>query len=377
MSGPSLALERRSTAVLPWTLGRYVARVTLWNVLVVAFAFTVLALMIDLIEQLRRTAGRDVSFLDALELAAYHVPALLGRMWPFAVLFGAMLAFWRLNRGNELVVVRAAGVSAWQFLLPACLAVAALGVVVVTVLHPITAALTARYEQLEATVFGRDTDLLVVSPQGIWLRQSTPDGKVIFNAARMQPDDPLRLERVVVFDYDADGRYRARIDAARATLGAGHWQLDDAIRSDAAGLERPVGTVRLATELAADSVRQGLRDPDTLSFWDLPGYIRVLGELGFPARAHLVYFQSLLTTPLFFAAMLITGVSVTLRFQRRGGMGALVVLGLVGGFAFFVLVDVVHALGAAGQLPTWFAALAPSAVALMIGSAVLFQLEDG
>ncbi len=369
--------HRRHTSLLPSTIGRYVARVTVWNVLVVALAFTALALVIDLIEQLRRTTGRGVPLLVAVELAALRVPGLLERIWPFAVLFGSMLGFWRLNRANELVVVRATGISAWQFLLPACAAVAALGVVAVTVVHPIAAALTDRYEQLDAEIFGRDGEIVVVSPQGIWLKQERPDGKAILNAARLLPGDPLRLERVVVFDYDADRAYRARYDAPIATLADGRWQLEGATRSDSLGLERPVGTLELPTALEPESVRESMRNPATLSFWDLPGYIAVLGELGFPARSYEVYFASLLVTPVFFAAMLVTGVSVTLRFQRRGGLGALVVLGLVGGFAFFVLVDVVRALGASGQLPTAMAAVAPSAVALLIGSAVLFQLEDG
>jgi lipopolysaccharide export system permease protein len=370
-------VARRYTAPLPLTIGRYVARVTLLNVLLVALGFATLAFVIDFIEQLRKIAGLDVGLLTAVELAACHVPGLLERIWPFAVLFGAMLAFWRLNRANELVVVRAAGVSAWQFLLPACVAVAGLGVVVVAVVHPVAAALTARYEQRDAALFGRTGDLLVVSDQGIWLKQDTENGSAIFQARRMQPDDPLRLERVVVFRYDEAGRYASRLDTASATLENGHWRLRDALRSDAGGLQQPAGDVTIPTSLGADSVRQGLRPPASLSFWDLPGYIDVLGELGFPVRGHRVYFQSLLATPLFFAAMLVTGVSVTLRFQRRGGTGSLVVLGLVGGFAFFVLVDVVRALGASGQLPTGMAAVAPSAVALMIGSTVLFQLEDG
>ncbi|MFW5835272.1 MAG: LptF/LptG family permease, partial [Pseudomonadota bacterium] len=95
---------RRYTAPLPLTVGRYVARVTLVQVLLVALAFATLAFVIDFIEQLRKIAGLDLGLLTAVELAACHVPGLLERIWPFAVLFGAMLAFWRLNRANELVV---------------------------------------------------------------------------------------------------------------------------------------------------------------------------------------------------------------------------------------------------------------------------------
>ncbi len=46
---------------------------------------------------------------------------------PFAVLLGGILAFWRLTRSSELVVARAAGISAWQFLAAPVLCAIALG----------------------------------------------------------------------------------------------------------------------------------------------------------------------------------------------------------------------------------------------------------
>ena len=54
-----------------------------------------------------------------LEMAALKLPHTAQDVMPFAVLFGTMLAFWRLTRSNELVVARAAGVSVWRFLTPA------------------------------------------------------------------------------------------------------------------------------------------------------------------------------------------------------------------------------------------------------------------
>ena len=71
---------------------------------------------------------------------------------PFAVLLGGILAFWRLTRSSELVVARAAGVSAWRFLAApvlvrdrcsACFATAAVS--------PVSAVMRARAETLDNT----------------------------------------------------------------------------------------------------------------------------------------------------------------------------------------------------------------------------------
>ena len=50
------------------------------------------------------------------EIAALRLPYIAMQILPFAVLLGGILCFWRLTRSSELIVARAAGVSAWEFL---------------------------------------------------------------------------------------------------------------------------------------------------------------------------------------------------------------------------------------------------------------------
>ncbi len=366
----------RPAVLLPATLSGYIALHTLAAVLTVAFAFACLAFVIDLIEQLRSAAGSTTTWLGAMELAALRVPILMDRIWPFAVLFGAMVAFWRLNRAGELVAVRAAGVSVWQFLTPACLAAAMLGTLVVAMLSPLSAALAQRYDRLETVADGGEPDQVAVFPGGVWLRIVDGDDRFIMNAASLGPGPTATLRGVRVFVYGPEGHYGFRLDAPAATLEPGVWVLEDARRSDNEALNRPIGEVRIATNLGPEAITRSFRSPETLSFWELPDYIRLVEQLGFSAREHRVHWHSLLATPAFFAAMLLVGVTFTLRFERSGG-NRLLPLGLLGGFAFFILVDVVRALAMSGQVPALMAAWTPPAIALMLGSAALFQLEDG
>src|SRR5262249_20287083 len=97
-----------------------------------------ISFLIDYIELLPRGATRNARTLSVLlEMAALKLPHTAQEVMPFAVLFGTMLAFWRLTRNNELVVARAAGVSVWQFLMPALLVALLTGIVAVTVFNPV------------------------------------------------------------------------------------------------------------------------------------------------------------------------------------------------------------------------------------------------
>src|SRR5206468_1533527 len=79
-----------------------------------------LIILLDYVEQMRRL-GDDpkVSALLIAKISLFRVPQIGERILPFCVLIGAMSCFLGLSRRLELVVSRAAGMSAWQFTAPA------------------------------------------------------------------------------------------------------------------------------------------------------------------------------------------------------------------------------------------------------------------
>ncbi|MGY8996061.1 MAG: LptF/LptG family permease, partial [Alphaproteobacteria bacterium] len=58
-------------------------------------------------------------------------------------------------------------------------------------------------------------------------------------------------------------------------------------------------------------------------------------------------------------------------------LGLFLLAGLGSGFLLYFLSDISLALGMSGSLPPILAAWAPAAIFAMIGSALLFHMEDG
>src|SRR5271169_3147574 len=155
------------------TLSAYIARQFFGWFCAVFGAMAIITFLADYIELLRRGGSRVQATLGVLfEMAVLQSPQTAQEVLPFAILFGTMLAFWRLTRSNELVVVRAAGVSVWQFLTPAILVALLAGVIAVTVFNPIASAMEASYEKLDNHILRQAGDPLTLSNAGLWLRQS-------------------------------------------------------------------------------------------------------------------------------------------------------------------------------------------------------------
>ena len=99
------------------TLSRYIARQFVTAIAAAWVALSRLVAMFDFLELLRRSASKpDATFTLVGEIAALRIPFIMMQILPFAVLLGGLLCFWRLTRTSELIVARAAGVSAWEFL---------------------------------------------------------------------------------------------------------------------------------------------------------------------------------------------------------------------------------------------------------------------
>src|SRR5437588_1811068 len=153
------------------TLSAYIARQFFLWICGVFGAMVSITFLLDYIELIRRSGTRThATWGTLLEMAALKLPHTAQAAMPFAILFGTMLAFWRLTRNNELVVARAAGVSVWGFLTPALLVALLLGLVAVTIFNPIASLTEAAYEQLEGHILRQGSDQLALSNSRLRLR---------------------------------------------------------------------------------------------------------------------------------------------------------------------------------------------------------------
>ena len=371
------------------TLWRYVAWRFLIYLLCAFLAVFMLVVIVDMVELMRANDKGRASFVDLLGMAFLHAPSITITAAPFTVLLAAMTCFAVLARSSELVVTRAAGVSVWRLITPALLVAAALGVIAFTVYNPIASAFAARFETLESRFFDRSSSRLSVSSDGLWLRQAGQDGQVVIRARRAAGTIE-RLWGVTIFEFDKNDRLYRRINARTAVLEDRAWRLNAVQRwdllenadqdSEAALLETvAVSTdeMRLPTDLTVEHIKDSFAAPQTISFWKLPGFIATLDESGFSSNRHLMYWLSLLSSPVVFVAMVLIGAAFSMRHARFGGLGVMALGCVMAGFGYFFLSDIANALGASGAVPVLMAAWAPPLSAVLFAMGLLLHLEDG
>jgi len=369
------------------TLTLYVSRRFAAATVAMLAALAALVALFDLIELLRRAATRqDATFSLVSEIAALRLPFVAMQILPFAILLGGIAAFWRLTRSSELVVARAAGVSAWGFLTGPVAVAVLLGAFATTMISPLSSAMLARAERLDAQYLRNTSGITALAGGRLWLRQSDPvldpQGVAILSGrpvpvADLRPGQAFRLDDVTIWRLSADDRPLARVEAPSAILEQGRWMIPEAVTFGSDRMPSRAQRIELPTELTPARIQDSFASPDTLSFWALPDFIQVLENAGFSAVRHRLQFQSLLALPLLAAAMALLAAGFSMRSSRRGGVSQMIGGGVAAGFALFVIDRVTAEFGEAGTLPVIFAAWAPAGAGFLLAAALLLHLEDG
>jgi lipopolysaccharide export system permease protein len=360
-----------------WTLSRYIAWQFFYSVMIVFGGTAALGFIIDIVELLSRTSGKDaVDFGTVLTMAIFKLPNLTEKLMPFAFLFGALWTFARLTRSQELVVARAAGVSVWQFLAPPLAIALLLGAFMTMVYNPFAAQMVSAYQQLEAKYIRGRPSLLDVSTNGLWLRQADDTGQSVIHALRVS-DQGLSLQDVIIFIYEGKDNFAGRIDAKSASLRPGAWLLEKAYVSRLNQSSEFHEKLEVKTSLTAETIQESFASPETISFWELPRFIAIADSAGFKPTNHRLQWHALLAAPLLLCAMIFTAAAFSLRLARLGGAARLILAGVMTGFLLYFFTNASQALGKSGLVPVELAAWAPALTALLFGMTALFNQEDG
>jgi lipopolysaccharide export system permease protein len=346
-------------------------------------ALAVISAVILLVQfvDLSRSVGvrADVGVGDLFIMTLFKSPGLILLLLPFVFLGGGMSAYIGMNRRSELVAMRAAGVSAWRFIIPSAASAFLIGALTVTLFNPLAADLSARFESKRASLMD---NYLGDTPKEVWMRQGDEKNLMVIHAkARDNRQGQVRLKAVSVYIYQKDEqglpRFKRRLEAASAELIPGFWRLTDVREASAGENSVRSDSLSIRSTLDAESAMERFSSPDSIAFWKLPNAIKQTELAGFSAAGYRLRLEQLLATPLLFAAMAVLAAAFSLRLDRLGGLAGLAGVGTAFGFVFFFFNQFSGALAGADIIPLSMAAWAPPTIALLSGLMLLCYTEDG
>jgi lipopolysaccharide export system permease protein len=345
--------------------------------LIVTLAVSSIMAIFDFTELFRRAATKSNVGVGLLfKMLLLRFPTHIQEILPFIVLFGAVLAFWRLNRNTELVVMRASGLSIWQILTPMISIALLLGVFDLVFLSPLSAKLMGRFDILQNRYLNEHAETSTVSETGLWFKDKHDKTDRVIRVGRIDFNQNM-LYGVSVYEFDPTNTFATRTDAHLAQWDNNGFRLYNGWQVKPGHVAQKFNELQFATLLNLHNIQDSFANPKTLPFWSLIYYANLMEQSGLSGQRYMLRWHSLLAGCIWLGVMVILAASFSLNPLRSKRTSLMIGTGVLLSFLLYFFRDMSAAMGHAGTIPSILAAWAPTGVTAIFAATKLLYSEDG
>jgi lipopolysaccharide export system permease protein len=356
---------------------RYLLKENLISFLIILTFSCLLFISIDLIELIRRSSTKSIEFAVLMEMALLHIPSLFPIILPTVFLLSSMNTYMRLNKNNELSVLRASGFSIWSLIFPAIINVSMISIIFLLLFNPIFAYMNIKFKNYESIYFKGNSGLYSISQTGLWLREKNDEFEYVINAKHYSSQEK-ELRDVKIFKFDLNNKFLERIDVQDVKMINNRlWKLVDGYKLELNKVPEEFDFLSLDINLDAEKIEKNFRPPETISLWELKDYITNLEKAGFSVKKHIVYKNYLYSYPLILISMVLLGCALSLRKERIKKNILKIVFGIIIGVIFHFVSDLIKTLGQTGNLNIFFSVWSLPIVFNLFLISTLIHVEDG
>jgi lipopolysaccharide export system permease protein len=365
-------VQTRST--LSFVTSRYFIREFLGIFVPIVLAFVLLYVVVDFFDRLSILLKNQAPGAAALRYFLFKIPLMVTQIMPPAVLTATLVSLGMLSRRNEIIALRASGVSLYQTAAPLVGLAALISVGTLAWNETVVPYCTREYEYVNNVEIRKRAQRGILNDREIWYHGA--DG--FYNIDHI---DAHRKTLFGVTIYKTDSRFDLNtiVQIPSAQWKDGGWVTRGAVARTVSD-DGTVITEHLDPHmpLMHETLNDFLevhREPEELSYWALRQRIEDLTRKGIDASNYLVDLHMKLAVP--FASFVLACVAVPLggRVQRHPSVAAILLTGLIVGFVYWVILGLTKSLGQSGVLPAVVAAWASNAVFLLLGLALFLSTE--
>ena len=355
------------------TITQYTAKMFLMRTLAFLAALVVILQSLDLLAETSKilaVSGNDEG--DVWRYVSLRAPQIIAQFLPFSVLLATLVTLATLNQNSEVVIFKAAGISAHQILAP--LFVAALGIATINFLFNelVLVKTNTRLAAWQSVNYG-PVPTSGTSLNRVWVRA----GDDLFHAQSVAGSgEATRLSDLTIYDRE-DNRLVRVVRAATARHVSGGWQLTDARSFDVvSGTQTASAELRYDSNATPDRFTATDVKAEQTPMWKLAADVKALRLAGRPVASLEGALHHKLSGPLSALLMPLLGSVAAFGLARSGHLFVRAVIGMFLGFAFFVADNFMLAMGDFGTVPPWLAGWGPIMLFFLIGEAVLIRTEE-
>jgi lipopolysaccharide export system permease protein len=340
----------------------------------VLICILIVYLCVEFLQKADRLIKHRATLLQTVRFFLYSMPVMVTMSLPMATLIAALLSLGNLSSHNEIIAMRAGGVSLARIIAPLLaggMLISAFGFINNEFIMPIS---TSRANYIRSVEIEKKQQQVMFQQSKLWLRG--PDNSI----ANIELVSPNRNEMLGlnIYKLNPDYSVRERIIAEGLVWANGAWRLKhsrtitmqgDTIRSRVSD-----GEVFNIVE-SPDDLGMIVKDSEEMNFQEMWDYVRRLKSSGYVATKYEVELHGKLAFP--FTSILVVLISIPFAFHkvRSGGAAKGFAFAILIAFAYLTLGGIGHSLGNSGKLSPMLAAWLANIVFAVASIFVLIRMQ--
>ena len=343
-------------------LDRYIGIGFAQGFLLVVLILVSLFSFLEFVMELDDIGKGNYYLLDAVVYVGLTVPRRVLDMVPMGALLGGIIALGLLADRNELIAMRAAGLSVQRICFSLLLAGAILMVITSTLEEYVAPEMEQR--ALLNRSLAQSGEGMLLTERGLWARRGH---SFIYVGKTLSGGIAADLD---IYEGDESGGLRTFIHASEADVHSDQrWVLKD-IRKKVIEKQKittqSIPTLILDSFLSAKQVEILALPPSSLSPSDIYKYVGALRQVGQNEDAYVLALWQKLAVPLTTGAMVLLSLPFVFGPPRSTAMGSRITVGAMVGIGFYLANKVVGYVGLLMGLHPALTTLTPVAIILWI-----------
>lgn len=343
-------------------LGRYISKTMLLATALITLIMAGVLFIMTLISELKNIGEGDYGFFQAFLYILMRLPTEVYQFSPMLILLGGIAGLSILSTHRELTVMRASGFSTQRVITSIFAAALAIAFIFALVGETIAPKLTSIAEMNKDNE--KNADQLVVTSSGVWLHV---DNNFI-HIERVVGKH--LLEGVTRYEFDAKHHLQAAYYAKTLSYQYGRWTMHDVVmtsfypdRTLSRELAQSDWTVRWNTNL----LNIGVVEPNQMALPKLVKTARYLEKNGLRSSEYRFEFWQRILQPVASLIMIFLAIPFVLGTLSSVTLGRRMVVGVLVGFAFFILNSLLGQISIVYQVPAMLAASMPLIAFAVLG----------
>src|SRR3569833_2838399 len=323
-----------------------------------------------LVAELDAVGKGGYTLVHAAEYVLLSMPRLAYQLFPVVALLGSVIGLGMMASNNELLVMRAAGVSVARVAL-SVLKIGVVWMLLALVLGEYVAPPAEKYAQaMRATAMS--ARFAITSGNGLWAR----DGRMFIHVRDVLSQEDVK--GVSIYEFDDQRRLRQMTVAEAGHYTGDEWRLTGVARSridSAHETTEHLNAISWRSLLNPDMIEVVAVKPDSLSITGLIGYIRYLADNGLSVDRYALALWSKLVLPITTMVMLFLSIPFIFGPLRSVGVGQRIFYGVLVGFGFFLIDKTFSFVGLAYAFPTAISATLPTILFLILAVIMMMRVR--